>query len=111
MFGRLINFDTLIAGTAIKIAYIISLFAILLLGLAGLALVVLVVAASLTLEDTDQKAIGIVTSGFLCTGLIFLPVAVLIGRIGFESIIVLFKINENLQKLTDHLTAQPPSLP
>lgn len=108
MLGRLLNFDTFIAGTAIKIAYVVFLIGVLLLGLLYVGGIILLLTVGTASGDSQQAVGAYSASGVLCVSIMFLPVAVLLGRIGFESIIVLFKINENLQKLTDHMTTQPP---
>ena len=94
MVKRFFNFDIFITTTVVKILYGIVFV---LLILAGLAMV----AMSLM---TFQAGFAMGIKSFLVALLAFLvgvPLYLVMIRIWFECVLVLFKINENLQRMAD----------
>jgi hypothetical protein len=94
MLKRFFNFDIYITTTVIKVMYAIACV-LLLLGGVGMLLV------SLTaFGDGASRGIKAVL-GALVVLLLGVPTYALLLRMMFESVLVLFKINDNLQKIAD----------
>jgi hypothetical protein len=104
VFQRLYNFDQFITGSVIKIIYLIGAVLILLatLGLGGLTAL-----GGLLVAVTNFSLGGILTSlFFLVLSLAGGALGILILRVYCELIMVVFKINENLQTIRDRNSHQ-----
>jgi hypothetical protein len=94
MFKRFFNFDIYITTIVIKVMYAIACGLLLLVGLGT-------VLMSLTnfSRGFSNGLIALVIA--LLVLLLGVPLYALLLRMMFESILVLFKINDNLQKIAD----------
>lgn len=85
LFHKMLNFDTMITPIVIKVLYFINAVIVILVGLATLF------TGLASRYSSGWQVIG---------GLLIIVVGPFIVRISYELIIVIFKINENLQKIS-----------
>ena len=91
---RFFNFEFYITTTVVKIVFAVMFVLILLGGLGNCVLGAL--AFRISVEQ------GLIASGIAFGMLVVgVPLYIVFARMSFEALLVLFKINENLQKLVD----------